>query len=801
MKKRKNNNIILMYMGLFGNLFNKKDKDEPKLEIVSETIDQNPKVSVMSKENIILGLLDLEEQNANQDEIKKFMRDNKASEDIVDIYFEKDANALSDFKSPKDDRVMDLRNALPRGRETPRDPNWNKGRDERNLGKDEEIAGGSIIGGALAGGNALAGAVAGAGGAGLAGEILSEEGDKIIGGDGTLGGNQRPPMDFIGAGYDEDNPQGDVNPKRDFLEGGADAVGGMGNFAGMSGMKQEPLLPRQEQQQEEQEEKPRSNSEWFNSLTPEQQGATARYNRDKGLLFDTNPETSRTIPDEPTENNDLVTTQEHHETTDNNVIQDETLDFEHIGGSRSNFDNNFVGFVLKECISKSVNQLSKNPKSMETDLRNSLNEEATETLPEFYETLRKKGLTKEYNRIITNVNNKLTTPTIPLVVVILYLYMVDRSSDFKININFVEGYFIKMVLKEYLGFDEKNVIFGMDIISKIPKELTSAYLKQKGTQEEIISVNEVIEITYFTQYINMEYRKRFNKELKNELFKYENKQSLYLYEMLETLSSSSTLFQISSAFNTINTIIVEMIDNPYLLVQLIALVYNEVEGRNLPNSDILSRGKIDKYIYYYSDLQGGVKENEKVSILKNVLLKPDDRGKVKGMTIIQNSDKTALYKYKDKYYIAFSGSDLKDNKDFLSNVLNFGGKDLLNNPQFDRRIKTGKSYLDLAIIKSRQEGLEPPVVLGYSIGAVSSLYLSTLYPNIETDVYSPVLSKDELTENIMDYLGNSNIHFNYNEKDPISKNMPYYQEKYPNLDINKFSYNKFYTPHSLGHYN
>jgi len=791
-------------MGLFGNLFNKKDKDEPKLEIVSETIDENPKVSVMTKEDIILGLLDLEEQNANQDEIKKFMRDNKASEDIVDIYFEKDANALSDFKSPKDDRVMDLRNALPRGRETPRDPNWNKGRDERNLGKDEEIAGGSIIGGALAGGNALAGAVAGAGGAGLAGEILSEEGDKIIGGDGTLGDNQRPPMDFIGAGYDEDNPQGDVNPKRDFLEGGPGAVGGMGNFAGMGDMKQEPLLPRQEQQQEEQEEQqeePRSNSEWFNSLTPEQQGATARYNRDKGLPFDTNPDTSRTIPDEPTENNDLVTTQEHHETTDNNVIKDETLDFEHIGGSRSNFDNNFVGFVLKECISKSVNELSKNPKSTKIDLRNSLNEEATETLPEFYETLRKKGLTKEYNRINTIVNNRLTSPTIPLVVVILYLYMVDRSSDFKININFVEGYFIKMVLKEYLGFDEKNVIFGMDIISKIPKELTSAYLKQKGTQEEIISVNEVIEITYLTQYINMEYRKRFNKDLKNELFKYENKQSLYLYEMLETLSSSSTLFQISSAFNTINTIIVEMIDNPYLFVQLIALVYNEVEGRNLPNSDILSRGKIDKYIYYYSDLQGGFKENEKVSILKNVLLKPDDRGKLKGMSIIQNSDKTALYKYKDKYYIAFAGSDLKDNKDFLSNVLNFGGKDLLNNPQFDRRIKTGKSYLDLAIIKSRQEGLEPPIVLGYSIGAVSAMYLSTLYQNIETDVYSAVLSKDELTENIMDYLGNSNIHFNYNEKDPISKNMPYYQEKYPNLDINKFSYNKFYTPHSLGHYN
>ena len=270
--------------------------------------------------------------------------------------------------------------------------------------------------------------------------------------------------------------------------------------------------------------------------------------------------------------------------------------------------------------------------------------------------------------------------------------------------------------------------------------------------------------------------------------------------MLETLGSSPTLFEISSGFSTINNLITEMVANPYLLVQLIALIYDQNENKNLSSSDVLSRGKVDKYIYYYSDLKGGVKEDLKVSVLKNIALDMNKRGKVDGMSVIENNDKVALYNYKGRYYLAFRGTDTKDEKDIRSGFLNFGGKDLLNNPDYDERIKIGKRYLDLAIMKSRQEGLEPPIVLGFSLGGVSAMYLATLYKNIETDVYSAVLGKSEMTEKMMEYLGNSNIHFNYGEKDPISSNLEYYSKKYPNLDINKYRYNKFYSPHDLGQF-
>ena len=496
-------------------------------------------------------------------------------------------------------------------------------------------------------------------------------------------------------------------------------------------------------------------------------------------------------------NNDIEDTNKHREQTDNDVILDMSLDFQHLGGSKSNFDNNFIGYLLKEFVGYSVNSLASRASGLDPQLTNLIVEPAVNKLPEFYNML-KNGLSSQYNRLsIQDKTRPFTKATIPLIIIILYLYLVDRSSDFKININILEDYIIRKILKNYFNFNDEVINFGVDIALNLPQELGNAYKKQKGKRENMITPNEVIAISKFIQYINIEYSKRFNKNLANELFNFENKQSLYLYEMLETLGSSSTLFQISSAFNTLNELIVEMVSNPYLIVQLMALIYDTSEKRNLASSDVLSRGKVDKLIYYYSDLQGGIKEDLKVKILKNIQLDMDKRGNVKDMTLIKNNDKVALYNYKGRYYVTFRGTDLKDEKDIRDNFLNFGGKDYLTDESYNERTKIGKQYLDLAIMKSKEEGLEPPAIIAYSLGGVSAMYLSTLYQNIETDVYAPILSRSELTENIMEYLGDSNIHFNYNEKDPIAKNMEYYRKKYINLDINKYKNNKFYSPHNL----
>ena len=501
------------------------------------------------------------------------------------------------------------------------------------------------------------------------------------------------------------------------------------------------------------------------------------------------------------EQNDLETTQEHHEVIEDKTILDQTLDFKHLGGSRTGFDSNFIKFILNNFVKKSVNILASRATGLPDDITNIVTEPVVNSLPSLYNYITGGG-EKEYNRLsIHDKHSPFTNATIPLICITLYLYLVDRANDFKLSINLLDTVLIRYALTKLFNFDNSSVDYAIKLFRLIPDELRTAYLKQKGSMINEMTVNESIKIKQFIDRINIDYRVTFNKSLKEDLFAFENKQSLYLYEMIETLNTPNTLFEFSSAFNTMNELIKEMVNNPYLIVQLMALVYEESEDKNLATSDILSRGKVDRLIYYYGDKIEGVKEDAKVSVLKNMSLDMNKRGKVKGMTVIENSDKVALYKYKDRYYITFRGTNVKDEKDIRSNFLNFGGKDLLNNIEYNERIILGKSYLDLAINKSKQEGLEPPAVLGYSLGGVSSMYLATLYPNIETDVYAPILSRSDLTENIMDYLGNSNIHFNYSEKDPISKNMEYYRMKHPNLDINKYRNNKFYSPHNLEQFN
>ena len=421
-----------------------------------------------------------------------------------------------------------------------------------------------------------------------------------------------------------------------------------------------------------------------------------------------------------------------------------------------------------------------------------------------YNNIKTGRLENDYNRLEiepSKSSSGLPRPTIPLVIITVYLYLVNNETDFKIGINFITRPIIRHLLSNTLGFETEDIEYALMILEAIPTELKTAYMKQKGQLPVALTSQEINSIGAFVDKVNKEYFKKYKTELKKDLFDYENKQSLYLYEMLETLNSSSVLFQISAAFNTVGELISEMKTNPYLLVQLFALLYSEIEGDDFTSSNILNQSKVDKLIYYYSDLESaGKKPNDKIDILRDIELETDKRGQAPGMEVIENNDKVVLYKYNNRYYVTFRGTDKKDMNDITLNFQNFGRKDVYNNPEYNERMVVGMRFLDEAIDLSRQEGLEAPAVLGYSLGSISAMTMSQLYPNIETDVYNPVLSKSQLTQTIMDRLADSNIHFNYNEKDPISTNMKYYKQENPNLDIKKYSNNKFFTPHSINQF-
>jgi len=525
--------------------------------------------------------------------------------------------------------------------------------------------------------------------------------------------------------------------------------------------------------------------------------AQEQRNRGQDLQNDLNQRRPDREPEpDPELNNDLESTQDHHEKTDETTIQDDTLDFSHLGGTRTNFDTNFIRFILNEFVKKSVNHLTSSATGIDADVVNIVTEPVVNAMPNLYEMLTGGGL-NDYTRM--NIDGKhqiFKTPTIPLLCITIYLYMVDKSSDFKVSINMIDSVIIKYTLTRIFNMSDSDIEYALSIFKMIPDELRTAYNKQTGSMAGELSLNEEQAIARFIDKINIDYRTKFQTSLKDDLFKYENKQSLYLYEMIETLNTSPTLFEFSSAFNTMNEMIKEMIENPYIIVQLMALIYDAAEDKSILGID--SKFMSNKKIYYYDNNPGKIVKFNEVSILKDMEAPLDQRGSVG--ELIENSDKVALYKYNNRYYVTFRGTDIKSEEDIRQNFLNFGGKDILYNIEYNQRIIQGKKYLDFAIKKSQQEGIQPPSVVGYSLGGISSMYLSTLYPNIETNVYAPLLSRSKLTENIMDHLQNNNIHFNYVDNDPISKNLKYYKNKYRGLDIKKYKNNKKDSSHSLNQF-
>ena len=132
--------------------------------------------------------------------------------------------------------------------------------------------------------------------------------------------------------------------------------------------------------------------------------------------------------------------------------------------------------------------------------------------------------------------------------------------------------------------------------------------------------------------------------------------------------------------------------------------------------------------------------------------------------------------------------------------MNMGGKNWYEDDLYNDRITKGTELIKLALKKSRQENLEEPIILGYSMGSLPALFLSTYY-DLQTNLYSPVLAKSRLTEKILERANeNDNLTINFNKKDPITNNIDYYKDKYLDIDFNEYKNNKYYNTHSLNQY-
>ena len=424
------------------------------------------------------------------------------------------------------------------------------------------------------------------------------------------------------------------------------------------------------------------------------------------------------------QNNDLEQTNDHHDETNDNTakglplpfgilqgvqygnIQDDfedlEVDIQEVQGSRTNYDAEFLNLILRNVFTfttKFIIGLKASGKDILGNERFGLGFKPEKILQKILVgqaisegVERVASLTfdrTEPNRFETSKKRHLLNhnETLPFLMIAIYFYIIKNQNSIKINTNFFVRKVIGIFCREVLKLNETQIDFVIFMVKRIPNSLGTAFLKNSKS-ETPLTITEYQDISQFIKDVDIEYEKMFLSSLKEDLFLFENKQSLYLYEIFNGLNKQSVLFQLSATMDTLSVLISELEQNPYLLIQLLALLYEASEDypHEFFSEDILNRGDVEKYVYYISKNKFKLLTNDKIEILRNISLPISKRKLNKNMEILQETNEVALYKYKNRYYVAFRGTD-RNEKDLILNMLNLSGRNFYTDPIYNERIR------------------------------------------------------------------------------------------------------------------
>jgi len=214
------------------------------------------------------------------------------------------------------------------------------------------------------------------------------------------------------------------------------------------------------------------------------------------------------------------------------------------------------------------------------------------------------------------------------------------------------------------------------------------------------------------------------------------------------------------------------------------LLYSRaVNEGNYMGDALLANARIDGIVYYQKKTEAPKFQNTEV----NLLIDAADGDEVQEKMVDGTS------------YIIFRGTNAKQEKfierDLMKNIINLAGSsELFSNEAFNSRVVKATEIIE----KREREGV-PIKIIGFSMGAIYSLYMSSIYPTIPNTVYSPILANNIETKQFMEGLEkqNPNLVINYVSDDPISVNVKKYKGKF---DIREKKKSRFFDAHRLQNY-
>lgn len=369
----------------------------------------------------------------------------------------------------------------------------------------------------------------------------------------------------------------------------------------------------------------------------------------------------------------------------------------------------------------------------------------------------------------------------PLLVVSFKLYLADREMQlgYMADTVFKQGF--KYLLEKYVKLQERQVSYMMYCWDNFPRDLLSAFERNRNNITNVTLAEKKSIMDYHTN-IMSEYDRIFtpNKFIV-DVKRYEHG-GTELNQMLINLANPIFLFEISKIFTGIDEFILNVRDNEGLLLGLMGLLYATAinEGVNMGDA-LLANARVDGIVYYTKKTEAPKFKNLEIDLLREAKEEVEEK-------IIDGTS-----------YIIFRGTNPKQDKflerDFIKNMINMAGSsELFSNEAFNNRIVKATEIIE----KREREGV-PIKIIGYSLGGIFSLYMSSIYPTIPTRVYSPILANNIETKQLMEGLEmqNSNLEINYIEGDPISVNVKKYEDR---LNIKKQKKSRFFDAHKLENY-
>tara|TARA_R110002126_G_scaffold133042_2_gene277031 strand:+ start:4110 stop:6728 length:2619 start_codon:yes stop_codon:yes gene_type:complete len=370
----------------------------------------------------------------------------------------------------------------------------------------------------------------------------------------------------------------------------------------------------------------------------------------------------------------------------------------------------------------------------------------------------------------------------PIMVIAFKFYLEHKEVQF----GYMSGTVFKMglnyVLKNFVKLPETNIAYFNYCWDNYPTELTDAYLANKNSIANVSSAQKVRILSYHKN-IMSEYDRIFApSKFMNDIRRYEHG-GTEINEMLINLANPVFLFEVSKVFEGADEFILNVQNNQGLLMGLMGLLYSEAvnDGVNMGDA-LLSNARIDGIVYYNRQSSSLEEQNVEISLLQNATRELE----VKDVNGIR--------------YIILRGTDPKQKnflkRDFMKNMLNLAGSpELFSDENFNSRIVGAIDVIDMT-----QRRTDMPIkIIGYSLGSVFALYLSSVYPEIPVEVYNPVLANNEATKLMMYGIEaqQSNLVINTIAGDPISTNVGQYKKRF---DIREKKKSRFFNAHDLNNY-